>query len=81
MTLLLTLNIAQNVGRTHSGTFRHRVYDNAELINSEQLTIFSDHRLLLDSRYFTNSQSYFDRFELGIFVKLGNWASYLGAFS
>ncbi|KAI9101739.1 dimethylaniline monooxygenase [Phlyctochytrium arcticum] len=63
---------------TIGGTFRHRSYENAELVSSKQLTTFSDFRLPLDhpdhmslEEYVAYLERYADAFELHPHMTLG----------
>lgn len=60
------------------GTFRYRAYENAELVSSKQLTMFSDFRLPLSApdhvslpRYVEYLRSYIDHFKLASRINLG----------
>jgi len=60
------------------GTFKYRAYQNAELVSSKQLTMFSDYRLPLSApdhvslpRYVEYLQDYIDHFKLQEYINLG----------
>ena len=60
------------------GTFRHRGYENAELVSSKQLTCFSDFRMPIDHpdhislpEYCEYLERYIEHFDIGKYINLG----------